>query len=341
MSEPPIIFWAVDPDDSHPYFGGGGSPSEGWGSRPWTTRSGSPLIIGSNVLRSPFAGGGSPLRVGYESSESRRDPDAEEAKNRHDLLLQLVDAELLKSKFEALFASPEVARWRLRLNASAPQPLREYVAMFAAISDLYALVVSLLHGEYFAQRWLQNSPIRLQGAHELRVISISRASPEDVKVEGLSAGLKALGDALSIGKQYQEIRTAGEKVREAKAAARKIELEVEDAERDVRVANAAEAEILRLTIAQRRADMRMLQLKLEEEELRLRALRRKDIDESLELLRKHAPVLEKLPEAMRSQVLVALTRSVSAVHDSPFDILEYTEADPKQILDPAASAEST
>jgi len=222
-----------------------------------------------------------------------------------------------------MFSKPEISSWKLRFETDAPQALTQYSIFLGSIANLYNLIITLQVSKYFSQRWLRNEALKLDPTHELRLVSLTRASPDDAKLQGLASGMKALGDALSIGKQYQDIRTAGEKIREAKAQARLIELEVEKKEGELRLAKDTEAEEIRLVIAKKRSDQRFLQIKIEEEELRLRRLKREDADETLVFLQKHAPILEKLPENLRNQILLELMKDKTTVQESDFNIIEY------------------
>lgn len=244
--------------------------------------------------------------------------------------LNLVDDKLLRSKYEELFLDPEVVIWRLRFEVERPQPLSEYVSFLSSLTSLYELISSLQYSKYFSQIWIQNQDLQISDEHQLRLVSVSRASPDDIKFEGLGAGLKAIGDALSIGKQYENLKAAQERVRLAKVEAREAEVDLEEKERQLAILRGGEAEDMRILIAQKRLELRGIELAIEEMELKARALKRQEMDDFLSLLHRHAPVFEKMPEAMRVEIIARLTRDVSLLQESPFHIIGYGQLNEPQ-----------
>lgn len=249
-----------------------------------------------------------------------------ELQKRYDVLLDLVNEELLNERYRSLFLGVRTReRWRLVTRSDEPQPVREYVRLLGAISDLYTVFVSLHVDTYFVVHWIQNKPIQFSEADELRLVSISRASPDDARFEGLGAGLKAIGDALSVGKQYQEIKTAQEVVKQSKLETRMRQLDMEEAERQARISNASESEQTKVIVAQKRADLQAAETREAQEEFKLRQLYRQDLDEQLDLLTKHWPILKELPEDMKSRVIAQITPPVAAIRSTPFEIVGYNK----------------
>jgi hypothetical protein len=139
-----------------------------------------------------------------------------EISDRVNLLLDLVGEAHVVDALRPLETAGDRENWVFRFVEERPATLREYIAFLTALNQMYQLFLSVLRVEYFVNVWAKSKALEVSPTDELRVVSINKNSPESVTVEGLAAGLKAVGEALSVGDQLQKIRTAGVKVDEAK-----------------------------------------------------------------------------------------------------------------------------
>jgi len=246
-------------------------------------------------------------------------------KARYRLVANLVDPRLLNERVGALFVEPRIVAWSMVLETAGTETLAAYISWFATFDELYRQILTLQVVSYFLARWVRDDEPVFRPEHELKLISISKSSPTKTVLEGAESGLKALGEALSLGDQYQKFRTAGAKAQEAKAAAAKAELEVEAMRREKAKAEAIAPADIEVELERKRLELEELRRRQEEAELALRRLRRQDFDETLSLLEKYAPVINQLPPEMRSQLQASLTKSLMALQESSIEITGYRQ----------------
>lgn len=237
--------------------------------------------------------------------------------DRVNLLLGLVGEAHVVDALRPLETSTDREVWSLLFVEVRPATVREYIAFLSALNHLYELFLSVLRVEYFVNSWVKSKPLEVSAADELRVISISKNSPENIKVEGLAAGLKAVGDALSIGDQLQKIRTAGVKVDEAKLELKKKELELAEAERQAKIrASGTDMDML-LEVEKKHVALDALRRKSEEEELKLKKMKLEYFGEAFDTLSKTLQLLERMPPSLKASFEQLLQQKIDELLVQP------------------------
>jgi len=249
---------------------------------------------------------------------------------RYELLAQMVNTKLLEEHFRSLFLEPGRLTWSIQLDTAGRETLSAYVSWFASFDDLYRQLLTLQVADYFLARWIRHVEPAVRPDHQLTLVTLTKSSPTKAILEGADSGLKAVGEALSLGDQYQKFRTAGAKAKEAKAAADKAELEVTALRRENAKADAVAQADLAVELERKQFELFDLRRKQEETELNLRKLRRIDFDETLSLLQKHAPILDQLPVEMRVQIQAALTKPLTVLRESALFVSESRQLPPAQ-----------
>jgi len=203
--------------------------------------------------------------------------------------------------------------------------LIDYAQLFAAIHDLYSALLTFVRAEYFISRWLNGRQTELAVEDGLTVSAITKNSPETVTGTGIAVGLKAVGDALSIGKQYVEIRTANLKVQEAQMEFKHKQDVYEREERRARLKEKTLEAEFDLELERKRQEVEAGRQHLRENELNLKKVEQESALRTVQVLGEYVKLFKEMPESFREEfkndVLIPITRRIVA---SPLTLSSYS-----------------
>jgi len=242
-------------------------------------------------------------------------------RNRFDCFLALVSESALRDEVRAHFSEDERRTVvHLILTEEWQATVSDHTAFMHSFDSLYKIFLTLMFSDYFISYWLENRDISVSENHDLRVHAVTKASPEKVEMSGVAIAIKAVADVLSIGKQYAAIRTAHLEIR-------RKELEIVDAEEKLRTLREAERtkrrtlrEKAELELETKRLENEKLRNSLAEQEARIRKLQILDWEDSLALLQKAYPVLQKMPDELRKLLTEEMQLHVNAIRSSPYTL---------------------
>jgi Asp-tRNA(Asn)/Glu-tRNA(Gln) amidotransferase C subunit len=226
------------------------------------------------------------------------------------MLLALMGTEELSNRLDHLivFDGPELFSFQ------------DLSWVLGSIDRLYKLLLTLLHKEYFADKWLRSANPNFAEEDLLLVESISKNSPAEFQVSAVGEAAKALGDVLSIGKQLTDFKTSGVKVEEAKLdlERKKRELAEEDRKRSQQAAlSDLDLEIER---EKKLLELEQLRSKRDEEQRKRQRQVLEDVDQRLDLLSKGIKVLSEVPEEVKLDLRAALFAELEIMSRTPLSV---------------------
>jgi len=256
------------------------------------------------------------------------------AQRRLEVLARVVGTRTLVERLGELCPyTPERRPWVLRLVADDHHNVRlsDYGRLFQAIDDLYCALLSVSKPEYFVSHWLEGKPLAIGPEDALIVEAITKNSPETLSGTGVAVGLKALGDALSIGKQYTEIRTATVKIEEAKLELRHKQDVYEREERQARAKEQKLEAELCLDLERKRQEVEAARQNLRQTELNLVKAEQENAFRTVQILSECIKLLKEVPDGLRDEfqndILLPITRRITS---SPLSLESFRADEPAE-----------
>ncbi len=220
--------------------------------------------------------------------------------------------------------TPERQDWIIVFKESRSPSLYDYHHFLESIDTFYKLIVSFAKPEYFKDFWLNGKQIQIAQEDDLRVIEISKHSPDNLVLSGLALVLKSIADIFSIGNQYVGIRTANIKIREAEIDLEQKELTLTKSKKEAEYKKRVQAEEIYLDLEKKRLEVDRLKSEVEQEKLRLQEQKIAQVKSSLDLLSSTYKLLDVVPQEMQQAFVGAVVGMLETSYESPYEIIKFS-----------------
>lgn len=171
-------------------------------------------------------------------------------------------------------------------------------------------------------RWIVGKLPTFDNEHLLRVHSIQQASPTLIEGTGIREIATSLRDILSVGKQIEDIRLAGVRVKAAKIEVERKQIELENAKREEALQSELQQLNLEVEKAKKELELKKLKTQLNEEQLKQSRKINDVINDRFKTVAQNLKVIGKLLEELSRDVQAGIQLEVERLQETPFEFVE-------------------
>ena len=245
------------------------------------------------------------MQVPEESRSEISDFERLAAQNK--MLISLIGLENIKSRLEELFPYKlERKKINITFEHKEPVTIADYSKLFLNIDRIYKMLLTFIKIEYFITRWIKGEYPIFNDSDLIQISHIVKKSPGHIQGYALGEVAKNLSEVLSVGKQIEDIRMAGVRVKKAKIELEEKEMQLEA----LKQKQAIQGELIDLELdierQKKRLEIEKLKTQIGEELRKRRKIFLEDIDQRFEVLSKGIKVLSEVPEEILSELKAGL-----------------------------------